>query len=211
MTDLLKVLPLAVVMIAGPQMVTSIMLVTSRKPRKNSFSFVAGAALATLLGTSIFYVVARLLKLKSKTKGSGSVTLDWVLVAVLVLAAIWVFRGRKKSEPPRWMSTLQSEDPRGAFILGFVLFLVMPTDLMMTFTVGAYLAAHGSPLWHACGFVLLTTLLIGLPLWILLLLGSHADTLLPRMRDWMNSHSWVVSEAVIVFFLLMELNTIRSS
>jgi threonine/homoserine/homoserine lactone efflux protein len=128
-----------------------------------------------------------------------------------VPAAFWVFRGREKSEPPKWMSTLQSEDPSGAFRLGLVLFLVMPTDVMMTFTVGTYLAAHGSPLWHAGGFVLVTALLIGSPLLILLLLGRHADTLLPRMRDWMNSHAWVVSEAVIAFFLLMELNTIRSS
>jgi hypothetical protein len=210
-TDLMKVLPLAVVMIAGPQMVTAIMLVTSTRPRRNSYAFVGGAVLATILGTSVFYVVARVLKLKASTKGSGSATVAWVLVAVLVLAAIWVFRGRKKSEPPKWMSTLQSEDPKGALILGFVLFLVMPTDLMMTFTVGAYLAAHGSPLWHASGFWLLTALLIGSPLLILLLMGTHADTLLPRMRDWMSSHSWVVSEVVIAFFLLMEIKAIVSA
>ena len=211
MTDLLKVLPLAVVMIAGPQMVTAIMLVTSHRPRQNSFAFVGGAVLATILATSVFYVVARLLKLKASTKGSGSVTIDWVLVAVLLLAAIWVFRGRKKSEPPKWMSTLQSESPRGAAILGLVLFLVMPTDVMMTFTVGAYLASHGSPLWHASGFWVLTALLVALPLLILLLLGKHADTLLPRMRDWMNANSWVVSEVVIAFFLVMEIKTIVSA
>ena len=106
------------------------------------------------------------------------------------------------------MSTLQSEAPRGSFRLGLVLFLVMPTDVMLTFTVGAYLAAHGSPLWHASGFVLLTALLIGLPLLVLLMLGGHADTLLPRMRGWMNANSWLVSEAVIVFFLVMEVRTI---
>ena len=211
MTDLLKVLPLAVVMIAGPQMVTAIMLVTSQRPRQNSFAFVGGAVLATILATSVFYVVARLLKLKASTKGSGSVTIDWVLVAVLLLAAIWVFRGRKKSEPPKWMSTLQSESPRGAAILGLVLFLVMPTDVMMTFTVGAYLAAHGSPLWYASGFLLLTALLIGSPLLILLLLGQRGDTLLPRIRDWMNANSWVVSEVVIAFFLVMEIKTIVSA
>jgi len=46
---------------------------------------------------------------------------------------------------------------------------------------------------------------------ILLLLGRRGDTLLPRMRDWMNANSWVVSEAVIAFFLLMEIKTILSS
>jgi hypothetical protein len=210
-TDLLKVLPLAVVMIAGPQMVTAIMLVTSTKPRKNSFAFVGGAVLATIIGTTVFYLIGKALKLKGAGKGSGSMTLDWVIIAVLVLSAFWVFRGRKKSKPPKWMSTLQSEQPRGAFTLGLVLFLVMPTDLMMTFTVGVYLAAHDASLWRAGGFWLLTALLIGSPLLILLLLGKHADTLLPRMRDWMRANSWVVSEVVIAFFLLMEIKTILSA
>ena len=70
MTDLLKVLPLAVVMVAGPQMITAIMLVTSTR------------------------------------HGSSSVTADWVIVAVLLLAAAWAFRNRHTSQPPRWMSTL---------------------------------------------------------------------------------------------------------
>jgi threonine/homoserine/homoserine lactone efflux protein len=212
MTDLLKVLPLAVVMIAGPQMITAIMLTTSTKPRENSYAFVGGAVLATAAATTIFYYVAKVLKLKISSHGSSSsLTVDWVLVVVLVLAALWAFRGRNTSEPPKWMSTLQSEAPRGSFRLGLVLFLVMPTDVMMTFTVGTYLAAHGSPLWHASGFVLLTAFLIGSPLLVLLMLGRHADTLLPRMRDWMNANSWLVSEAVIVFFLVMEIKTIVTS
>lgn len=134
----------------------------------------------------------------------------WVLVVVLILAAIWAFRGRKNSEPPKWMRTLQTEAPNGSFRLGLVLFLVMPTDVMMTFTVGTYLAGHDSPLWHAIGFLFLTALLIGFPLLILLMLGKRGDTLLPRMRDWMNANSWMVSEAVIVFFLAMEIKTIVS-
>ena len=212
MTDLLKVLPLAVVMVAGPQMITAIMLVTSTRPRQNSYAFVGGAVLASAVATSLFYVVAKVLKLKSSAShGSSSVTADWVIVAVLLLAAAWAFRSRHTSQPPKWMSTLQTEAPRGSFRLGLVLFLVMPTDVMMTFTVGAYLAAHGSPLWYASGFLLLTALLIGSPLLILLLLGQRGDTLLPRMRDWMSANSWVVSEVVIAFFLLMEIKTIVSA
>jgi hypothetical protein len=76
---------------------------------------------------------------------------------------------------------------------------------------GRMSTAQGSPLWYATGFVLLTALLIGSPLLILLMLGRRGDTLLPRMRDWMNAHSWVVSGAVIAFFLLMEINTIMHS
>jgi small neutral amino acid transporter SnatA (MarC family) len=86
MTDLLKVLPLAVVMVAGPQMITAIMLTTSTRPRQNSSVFVGGAVLATAVATSIFYFVANVLKLKSSSHSSSSVTVDWVIVAVLALA-----------------------------------------------------------------------------------------------------------------------------
>ncbi len=43
MDNLLKVLPLAVVMIAGPQIITAIMLATSEKALRNSYAYVGGA------------------------------------------------------------------------------------------------------------------------------------------------------------------------
>ena len=91
------------------------------------------------------------------------------------------------------------------FRLGFLLFLLMRTDVIAMVTVGAYLARHGDPWWYSVPFLLLTLLLAGLPLLILLLLGRRAQALLPRMRDWMNTNSWVVSEIVLVFFLVLNL------
>ncbi|MEU1752164.1 hypothetical protein ABZ436_05835 [Micromonospora matsumotoense] len=37
----------------------------------------------------------------------------------------------------------------------------------------------------------------------MLLLGDRADRVLPRMRDWADRHSWIISEAVVVFFLAL--------
>ena len=82
----------------------------------------------------------------------------------------------------------------------------MPTDVLTMVTVGAYLARHGDPWWHSLPFLLLTLLLAGLPLIILLLLCRRAEILLPKLRDWMSTNSWVVSEAVIVFFLILTIS-----
>jgi hypothetical protein len=38
------------------------------------------------------------------------------------------------------------------------------------------------------------------------MLGSRAQTLLPKIRDWMNTNSWIVSEVVIVFFIFIILS-----
>jgi hypothetical protein len=54
------------------------------------------------------------------------------------------------------------------------------------FAVGGYLGRYGNPWWHTLLFVGLTLLLAGAPLLILLLLGTRADVLLPKMRDWMQ-------------------------
>jgi len=211
MLDLAKLLPLAVVMVAGPQIISAIMLATSEQARKNSFGYVCGAVLATVVATSTFDLVAQALQLKARSAGSGSVTVDWVLVVVLAAAAIRVYLERSTTEPPKWMGKLQGATPAFSFRLGLLLFLFMPTDLMMTFTVGAYVASHGLPLWHAAGFWLLTSLFIGLPLLVLLLMGKRADVVLPKMRDWMSANSWVVSEIVIAFFMLMEVLNIVSA
>jgi high-affinity Fe2+/Pb2+ permease len=57
MQGLLTVLPMAVVMSAGPQIVTATFLATSRNPRRNSTAFLAGVALATTIGVTVFYLL----------------------------------------------------------------------------------------------------------------------------------------------------------
>lgn len=76
------------------------------------------------------------------------------------------------------------------------------------FTVGAYLAHHGAAWWHGLIFVALTVAPAGLPLLLLLSLGKRAQALLPEARGWMMNNSWIVSEIVIGFFLLMTLKSL---
>ena len=71
-------------------------------------------------------------------------------------------------------------------------------------------AHHGAPWWHGLVFVAATVLLAGVPLLLLLALGKRARAILPKARDWMTTNSWVVSEIVIVFFLLMALKDVLS-
>jgi hypothetical protein len=46
---------------------------------------------------------------------------------------------------------------------------------------------------------------------VLLAMGRRAETTLPKVRNWMNTNSWVVSEIVIVFFLVLELKDALSN
>src|SRR5215216_4495937 len=195
--SLIHVIPMAVVMSAGPQIVTAIFLATSRDAKRNSIAFLVGVAIATTIGVTVFYLLGSGL-------GGGEVSgmnwLDWVIIGLLAFLALWVFLKRnEQKEPPKWMGRLEYADTPFAARIGLLLYLLMPTDVITMATVGAFLANEGDPLWHGVGFLAATLLIAGLPLILLLVLGSRAETLLPSIRNWMSQNSWIVNEAVILF------------
>ena len=201
---LAKIVPMAFVMIAGPQIISAVMFATSERARANSIAYVAGALTSTVVGTAICFFVVEALGL-DEPGGAGHVGVDWVLAGLLAVLGIRVFLKRKESEPPKWMGRLQTATPAFALKLGLLLFIAMPTDILTMLTVGGYLSTHGESLLSAIPFWLLTGLLVAAPLLVLLALGKRAESVLPGMRDWMNANSWAVSEIVIVFFFVMEL------
>ena len=52
-------------------------------------------------------------------------------------------------------------------------------------------------------FILFTLLLLALPSLVVLLLGKKAEAFLPKLRDWMNANSWLVSEIMLVLFVVL--------
>lgn len=208
MGNVLRVLPMAVVMVAGPQIVSAILLATGARALQDSAAFLAGATLATTLGVTAAYLLSS--SAAAFTEGARSDVIDYGIIVLLLILMVVVFRKRRDTRPPRWMSKLQTATRRFSFSLGFLLFLVMPSDIFRMMGVGAYVAHHGSPWWHTLPFVLLTALLAGAPAIILLLLGKRARVILPRMRDWIDTNSWIVNEIVIGFFLVMTLSSLEN-
>jgi cytochrome c biogenesis protein CcdA len=210
MPGLLTVLPLAFVMVAGPQIISAVFLATSEKWEKNSAAFLAGVLVAVTFFVTVAYVLVRLVfdAAGQSHHGSASTWIDSGLVILLVFAAIHTFLTRKTSKPPEWMGKLEESTPRKSFRLGALLLGVFPTDLATSVVVGAHLARHGDPWWYCLPFVLLTVLFEALPVLFVLLLGKRAAVILPKVRDWMNTNSWVVSEVVLVFFIALEINNL---
>jgi hypothetical protein len=197
--NLVKMLPMAFVMIAGPQILSAIFLVTSENWRRNSVAYLAGAALSI----SVIVTVAFVAQIGAAHSGASKDGIYIVILVLLVLAAWHTYAKRKESEPPKWMGKLQTASPGFSFKLGFLLLGVFPTDILTSFAVGSYLSSHGDPWWHFLPFLGLTLLLLGSPLIAVLVGGRRAQVFLPKARDWMNENSWVVSEIVIVFFIAL--------
>lgn len=204
--DLAAVLPLAFVMVAGPQIISAFFFATSADWRKASLAYVLGASLSITAVVTIAYFTAKGATGGDSGGDSGLSTIDYVIVALLIFAMVYTFRSRNDSEPPKWMGKLQDATPRFALILGFLLLGFFPSDLVTSITVGSHLGNKGDPWWDVVPFVLFTLLLLGLPALAVALLGRRAQDFLPKVRNWMDSNSWIISEVVLVFFIVIILS-----
>jgi hypothetical protein len=208
--EFFTLMPLAVVMIAGPQIISAVFLATSVDWRRSSLAYVGGAALSITTFVTASYFIVKGLKsgASSSSKHSVSTTVDWVVLGLLLFAALHVFLKRHESEPPKWMGKLQDANAKFALTLGVALLGVFPTDIATSFAVGSKLARADDPWWQSLGFIAFTLLLLALPMILVLLMGDRAKEFLPKVRNWMNANSWVVSEFVLAIFIALAISNI---
>lgn len=82
--NILAVLPLAVVMVAGPQIISSFFFATGEKWRGDSAAYVFGAAIGLFAVITIVYLLASGSTSGGSEGESGSRTLDFAIVALLL-------------------------------------------------------------------------------------------------------------------------------
>lgn len=199
-TTSLQILPLGLVMVMGPQILTAIFLVTSRKPVKNSVAMLIGVFLAASISICIWYGISSALGI-SPPSGSGPSTTDYIVAGLLALAIIHTFRGRGTAEVPKWMKTLQEAEPKRAFSLGFLLILLMPTDIVAVISTAHWIHNNDLSVWHGWPLVAITVVLMALPILAYLLLGHRARNAMPGIRNWLTSNAWLVNIIVLAYFM----------
>src|SRR5918994_1136697 len=136
----LAVLPLAITMNAGPQIMSAIIFVTAQKPLKLSAYFVAGVVIAVSVGVTVTYTLATVLGNSvslgdPSNSGSLGSIIQYLLVGLLIFLSIKSYLGRETSEPPRWLGAMQNAKPRTAFMAGLLLLSVFPSDFVILVTV----------------------------------------------------------------------------
>jgi len=203
-----QVLPLAITMMAGPQIMSAIIFVTAKRAVRVSLAFVVGVAIAATAGTAIALGLASLLGGSlslgdSSDSSSGGSVIQYVLVGLLILAAVKSYLGRETAEPPKMLGRLQEADSKLAFRTGFLLILLFPSDVLVLLTVGVNLEHSHSGVLDALPFILATTLIAALPLLGYLLFHRRAVTFMPKVRDWMNANSWVVNIIACAIFIVL--------
>jgi hypothetical protein len=204
----LAVLPLAITMNAGPQIMSALIFVTASKPIKLSAYFLTGVIIAVSVGVTVMFGLASVfgnsisLGDSSDAKSVGNI-IQYLLVGLLVFASIRSYMTRATSEPPRWLGAMQNAKPRTAFLAGLLLLSIFPSDFVVLMTVGINLAQSNSSLVAALPFVAATILIAAMPLISYLLFRRRAEVLMPKVRDWMNTNSWLVNIIVYIVFILL--------
>ena len=204
----LTVLPLAITMNAGPQILSAIIFVTAPKPLKLSAFFLGGVVVAVTVGVTITYTLASVLGNSislgdPNDNGSLGNIIQYLLVGLLVFLAIKNYVRRESIEPPRWLGTLQNAEPRTAFKTGLLLLSVFPSDFVILVTVGMNLAQNNASLLAAVPFIAATVFIAALPMLFYLLFRRRAQQTMPKVRNWMNANSWLVNIIVYVIFIVL--------
>lgn len=203
----LQVLPLAITMMAGPQIMSAIVLVTTRRPVQVSLAFLAGVLVATIAGVGLARGLAALLGGALPTGGAQHSTVgkvvQIVLIGLLAVMALRNYLGRRTAEPPKWLGTLQSASPATGLKTGLLVILAMPSDIIIMLTVGANLEHHKAGFGAGLPFIGATLLVAALPLLLYLAFHKRAITAMPKVRDWMNTRSWLVNIIVCGVFITL--------
>jgi Sap, sulfolipid-1-addressing protein len=203
-----QLLPLAITMMAGPQILSAIIFVTGNNAVKVSLGYVTAVAVAVSVGVLLWFLLAGVLGGSLNLNDSSGPTtaakvIQIALVGLLIFASLRAYLGRATAEPPKWLGKLQGATPGRAFQIGLLLIFLMPSDFVITMTTGFNLKGNGEPYWHALPFIALTTLIAALPLLFYALFRERARVTMPKVRDWMNTHSWLVNIFVYAIFILL--------
>jgi hypothetical protein len=107
----LAVLPLAITMNAGPQIMSALIFVTASKPIKLSAYFLTGVVIAVTVGVTVTFGLASVFGNSvslgdSSDSGSAGNIIQYVLVGLLVILSLRSYLTRATSEPPRWLGAM---------------------------------------------------------------------------------------------------------
>lgn len=202
----LSILPLAITMMAGPQIMSAILFVTTKRPVRVSACFVIGVAVATTVGVAILQGLVDLTGIDlgdPDDAGSPGNIIQIALVVLLVAAAIKNYVRRETVEPPKWLGALMEADEKQALKTGLLVILLMPSDIVIMLTVATSLEHNDLSLSGALPFIGATVLIAALPLLAYLLFHRRAVKAMPAIRDWMNDSAWLVNIIVCAIFLVL--------
>ena len=203
-----ELLPFAVGVAISPiPVIAVILMLFSDRARANSLSFLLGWLVGIGGGCSILVVIASTQDLT--TDGSPASAVSWVklVLGVLLLALAvreWRSRPTPGEEPsmPSWMRRIDSLRPVASIVMGLLLSIVNPKNLLLIIAAAVSIAqadlSGGSTSVVVLIFALLAGCTVLVPTLAYLFAGARVRPTLDHMKTWLSAHDAAVMAVLLL-------------
>ena len=166
------ILPLALAVMLGPQILVGMLLITRKDPIKSSLVYIVAVISTLIFTTYLYYSISTNIGLHEISIG-GRPLLKYSLIAIFIFLIIRSIINRTKiTEPPKWMQGISTNSLGKIFLINVCLIAFMPTDIAIAFTVGNLLNSESGSFLEALPFFGAVLLISILPLTIYFVLGT---------------------------------------
>jgi threonine/homoserine/homoserine lactone efflux protein len=182
--------------------IPAVLLLFTPRPRPAALAFTLGWFFGIAVWASAGALLADVLELGSDTSTVAGWLRALLGAAMVVLAIRTWLRRNASTDPPGWMSSIRSSEPRDAFKLGLVLTGANPKVLLLAGAGGSGIAAEVSPLGGQLVGVLLfsavATLTVVTPLIAFVVLGERALSPLDAAGRWLDRNNQVLVAIILL-------------
>ncbi len=201
------ILPLALTVMLGPQMLVAILLLLRKNPIKSSLVYLLSVVTTLILSTTLANYILLNLNLHHQSHSKGIDYLRYVIIILLLFSIIKNFLNRKKlTETPKWLRDIKTIPLTKVFTTGVMLIAFMPADVATIFTVGGLIIHNNGTILSAIPFFSLVALITSLPLLIYLSMGKSGYQNMEKANKWLNSHGWVINILIYSIFIYLILS-----
>jgi hypothetical protein len=209
MNENIQVIPMAIIMMLGPQILSAMFILTGKNRVRASLAYIISIFCAASLGTLALMFLIDIFNLGAPSDSDPSTLVTVIKYAVVALLAFGIYknyRDRDKKITPKWMKVIMAGKAKDNFKLGFFLVYVAPTDLTVMFSVAFYLKINNNDFLDALPFLLTTAFIAALPLLISLIFRKKSEIFLPKANAWLTENSWMVQVFVLALFIYLILS-----
>jgi hypothetical protein len=201
-----SIIPLAITVMLGPQILVAILLITRKDPVKSSLAYIFAIVTTTVLTTLMYYFIITLTGLH-KASGSDGPILKYILAAILFLLIVRTYIHRKKmTKTPKWITDLAKATTGKIILIGFLLILIMPGDIVSTLTVAGLIKSNNASFLFALPFFAAVALIVSLPLVIYLIAGKKGQLFIDKADKWIDTHGYLLNIIVFSVFIVLLLS-----
>jgi|MudIll2142460700_1097286.scaffolds.fasta_scaffold405326_1 ribose/xylose/arabinose/galactoside ABC-type transport system permease subunit len=204
---LLQLLPVAIAAALTPTAVLAVILILfSRKARRNGAAFLAGWYLGLLILSWVIVALLARLGFFSSLLGGYSLSAGFLVVLglLLLLVALQQWRTRPRAETavaaPAWFNRLDTLSPGHSFGIGAALASITPKMILLTLAaaviVGQIASTPFDRVLADLFYATLASLPVAIPVALFFSRGERARVTFLRWRDWLLRNNNALMAAV---------------